>query len=69
MSLVLIVVIALLQAGGTKAVSDNAAIIGALVALGGVFTTQLVNSALVDRGTQESRNIETQRAQEDTLRV
>src|SRR5918993_1950587 len=69
LGLVLIVVIALLQTGGTKAVSDNAAIIGALVALGGVFTTQLVNSALVDRSTQESRIIETQRAQEVTLRV
>jgi uncharacterized protein YjbI with pentapeptide repeats len=44
--------------------SDNAALIGALVALGGVFTTQLVNSALEDQRTQESRNIEDQRIQE-----
>jgi uncharacterized protein YjbI with pentapeptide repeats len=43
---------ALLLTGGAKAVSDNAALIGALVALGGVFTTQMVNSALEDRRTR-----------------
>jgi uncharacterized protein YjbI with pentapeptide repeats len=50
--LALTIVIALLRTGGAKAVSDNAALIGALVALGGVFTTQLVNGALDDRRNQ-----------------
>ena len=62
--LALMVVITLLLTGGAKAVSDNAALIGALVALGGVFTTQMVNSALEDRRTQEARNIEERRTQE-----
>ena len=57
-------VIMLLQTGGAKAVSDNAALIGALVALGGVFTAQIVSIALEDRRTQESRNIEERRTQE-----
>jgi|SRR5215212_2371710 len=60
----LVVVIALLRTGGSNAVSDNAALIGALVALGGVFTTQLVSIALDDRRAQEARNIEEQRTQE-----
>jgi uncharacterized protein YjbI with pentapeptide repeats len=72
--LALMVVVALLLTGGAKAVSDNAALIGALVALGGVFTTQLVNSALEAqraqqaRGTQQEqweRDRETQQAQRD----
>jgi hypothetical protein len=62
--LALLVVIFLLRTGGAKAVSDNAALIGALVALGGVFTTQMVSIALDDRRTQESRNIEDRRTQE-----
>ena len=37
-----VVVMALLQTGDAKAISENAAVIGALLALGGVFTTQLV---------------------------
>jgi uncharacterized protein YjbI with pentapeptide repeats len=65
--LALVVVSALLHTGGAKSVSDNAAIIGALVALGGVFTTQLVNSALEDRRAQESRELEAQRAHETAL--
>jgi uncharacterized protein YjbI with pentapeptide repeats len=48
------VVMALLLTGGSKALSDNAALIGAVVALGGVFTTQLVNGALDDRRNQEA---------------
>ena len=44
--LALMVVIALLQTGGSKALSTNAALIGTLIALGGVFTTQLVNIGL-----------------------
>jgi hypothetical protein len=47
------VVMALLT-GGSKALSDNAALIGAVVALGGVFTTQLVNGALDDRRNREA---------------
>jgi hypothetical protein len=54
----------LLQTGDAKAVSENAAVIGALLALGGVFTTQLVNSALEDRRAREARDIEATRAQE-----
>ena len=37
--LALVVVIPLWRTGGSKALSDNAALIGAVVALGGVFTT------------------------------
>jgi pentapeptide repeat protein len=65
--LALIVIITLLQTGGAKAVSDNAAVIGALVALGGVFTAQMVSIALDDRRTQEARNLEAQRAGEAAL--
>jgi hypothetical protein len=65
--LALVVVIPLWRTGGFKAVSDNAALIGALVALGGVFTTQLVSIALDDRRTQESRELEAQRAHEAAL--
>jgi hypothetical protein len=65
----LVVVIALLRTGGTKAVSDNAALIGALVALGGVFTTQLVNIALEDRRTKKSRDFEAERAQDSALQA
>jgi hypothetical protein len=63
--LFLAVVIVLARTGGAKAVSVNAAVIGALVALGGVFTAQMVSIALDDRRTQEARNIERQRAQDD----
>jgi hypothetical protein len=60
-------VLTLLLSSGAKAVSDNAALIGALVGLGGVFTTQMVNSALDDRRAQETRELETQRAHEAAL--
>jgi uncharacterized protein YjbI with pentapeptide repeats len=75
------VVVVLLQfGGGAEAVSDNAALIGALVALGGVFTNQLVNNALEDqrargarKAEQEHReralNLQKQRAQEDALQT
>jgi uncharacterized protein YjbI with pentapeptide repeats len=69
LTLALLVVNALVQTGGAKAVSDNAAVIGALVALGGVFTTQMVNSALEERRAQEARNIEAQRAQDASLQA
>lgn len=59
--LALAVVIVLVQTGGAKAVSDNAAVIGALVALGGVFTAQIVSIALDDRRTREARDIENRR--------
>jgi hypothetical protein len=61
----LMVVITLLLTGGGKAVSDNAALIGALVALGGVFTTQMVNSALEDRRAQQARETEEAQRQRD----
>ena len=54
----LMLVITLLLTGGRKAVSDNAALIGALIALGGVFTTQIVNSALEAQRAQQARNTE-----------
>jgi uncharacterized protein YjbI with pentapeptide repeats len=47
-------VIVLLLTGGGKAVPDNAALIGALLALGGVLTTQLVNIALAAQRAQDS---------------
>jgi hypothetical protein len=50
----LVVVIVLLLTGGGKAVPDNAALIGALLALGGVLTTQLVNIALAAQRAQDS---------------
>jgi uncharacterized protein YjbI with pentapeptide repeats len=58
------VVLTLLLTSGVKAIEDNAGVIGALVGLGGVFTTQLVSIALEDRREQESRHIEAQRTQE-----
>src|ERR671912_506959 len=61
------VVIVLQRTGSDKAVSDNAALIGAVIALGGVFTTQLVSIALDDRRTEESRELEAQRAHEAAL--
>jgi len=63
--LFLLVVMLLLRTGGAKAVSDSAAVIGALVALGGVFTAQMVSIALDDRRTKEARDLESQRARDD----
>src|SRR5215210_5538761 len=69
-----VVAVLLLFGGGAKAVSDNAALIGALVALGGVFTTQLVNGALEAQRAQQARetqvlqrerDLETQQAQRE----
>src|SRR5687768_10448457 len=65
--LTLAVVMLLVKTGGAKAVSDNAAVIGALVALGGVFTAQMVSIALEDRRTRETRDLEAQRAHEAAL--
>ena len=61
------VVIALFGTGGTETVTANAALIGALVALGGVFTAQMVSIALDDRRAQETRELEAQRAHEAAL--
>jgi hypothetical protein len=61
------VVVALLLTGDAKAVSDNAALIGALVALDGVFTAQMVSIALEHRRTQEVRELEAQRAHKAAL--
>jgi hypothetical protein len=52
--LALLVVLWLGTTGGSKAISDNAAIIGALVALGGVFSAQLVSIALEAQRTHEA---------------
>jgi hypothetical protein len=51
-----VVVVLLRFGGGAQAVSDNAALIGALIALGGVFTTQMVNSALEAQRAQVAHN-------------
>src|SRR5215218_3881547 len=60
----LVVVMTLLLTRSAKTLSDNAALIGALVALGGVVTAQMVGIALEERRTQETRNIEKRRTQE-----
>jgi hypothetical protein len=52
---VAVVVMILHRTGGAKAVSDNAGIIGALVALGGVFTAQMVSISLADKRKLETR--------------
>jgi hypothetical protein len=62
--LVVTVVIVLLLTGNAKTVSNNAALIGALAGLGGVFTTQMVTSALEDQRRREARDIEAKRTQE-----
>ena len=56
-------VVLALVAGG-HALSDNAPLIGAVVALGGVFTAQLVGIALEDVRTWEARELEAGRARE-----
>src|SRR5215204_5285193 len=63
--LFIVVVMLLWRTGGAKLVSDNAALIGAMVTLGGVFTAQMVSIALDDRRSQEARDLEKQRAQDD----
>jgi hypothetical protein len=71
-----VVVVLLRFGGGAKAVSDNAALIGGPIALCGVFTTQIVNSALEAQRAQQAQNTEqaqrqrelevgSQRAQDD----
>src|SRR5918994_16250 len=65
--LALVVVMVLLQAGDANAVSDNAALIAAVVALGSVFTTQMVSISLDERRALEARDIEAQRSHETAL--
>jgi uncharacterized protein YjbI with pentapeptide repeats len=52
--LVLVVVFALWRAGGAEAVSVNAALIGGLLALGGVFTAQMVSITLEAQRAHEA---------------
>jgi hypothetical protein len=52
--LALMVIFTLLLTGDSKTLSDNAALIGAVIALGGVFTAQMVNSALDNRRAHET---------------
>jgi hypothetical protein len=61
------VVLTLLLTGDAKAVSDNAALIAAVIALGGVGTAQMVGIALEDRRRQEARDLEAQRTREAAL--
>ena len=58
------VVIALLRTGDAKAVSDNAPLIAAVIALGGVGTAQMVSIALEQQRTQEARALEDERTRE-----
>jgi uncharacterized protein YjbI with pentapeptide repeats len=64
-----VVVVLLLFGGGAKAISGNAALIGALVALGSVFTTQMVNSALEAQRAQQALEVGDQRAQDDATQA
>src|SRR5215207_5223511 len=50
--LALLVIVILQLRGDANAVSDNAAVIGALLALGGVGTAQMVSIALDQRRTE-----------------
>jgi uncharacterized protein YjbI with pentapeptide repeats len=61
------VVWALQRTGDAKAVSDNAPLIAAVIALGGVFTAQMVSIALEQQRTREARDLEAQRAGEAAL--
>jgi uncharacterized protein YjbI with pentapeptide repeats len=66
--LALVVVIVLVLTHGARAVAANAALIGAVVALGGVFTAQMVSISLDDRRSQEARDLEAQRTGDAALR-
>jgi hypothetical protein len=61
------VVLTLLLTHDAKALSDNAPLIAAVIALGGVGTAQMVGIALEDRRRQEARDLEAQRTREATL--
>jgi uncharacterized protein YjbI with pentapeptide repeats len=59
-----VVVVVLRQTGDPTAVSDNAPLIAAVIALGGVGTTQMVSIALEGRRTREARELEDGRTRE-----
>jgi uncharacterized protein YjbI with pentapeptide repeats len=59
-----VVIVLWWRTGDATAVSKNAAIIGALVALGGVFTTQWVTTALEAQRAQRTQELEAERATE-----
>src|SRR5215203_5003833 len=61
----MVIVVLLRYGGGTKAVSDNAAVIGALIALGGVFTNQIVNSALDRQRAEQARMSEQEQSERE----
>jgi hypothetical protein len=61
------VVLTLLLTHDAKALSDNAPLIAAVIALGGVGTAQMVGIALEDRRRQEARDLEAQRTREAAL--
>jgi hypothetical protein len=65
--LAVVVLLALLRTGDAKAISDNAPLIAAVFALGGVGTAQMVRIALEDRRVQEARDLEARRAGEAAL--
>lgn len=65
--LALLVVTVLYQSGDGSLISDNAALIGALIALGGVFTTQMVTTALDDQRARANSDLEDLRSQETKL--
>jgi hypothetical protein len=58
------VVLALQRTGDAQAVSDNAPLIAAVIALGGVFTAQMVSIALEQQRTRETRELEDRRTKE-----
>jgi hypothetical protein len=58
------VVLALRRSGDANAVSDNAPLIAAVIALGGVGTTQMVSIALEGRRAREARELEDRRVRE-----
>jgi hypothetical protein len=58
------VVIALRSSGDANAVSDNAPLIAAVIALGGVLTTQMVSIAVEDQRARETSKLEDRRNQE-----
>jgi hypothetical protein len=58
------VVLALRSTGDANAVSDNAPLIAAVIALGGVLTTQMVSIAVEDRRARETSKLEDRRSQE-----
>jgi len=64
--LALLVVIALTLTGGVTAVSDNAPLIAAVIALGGVFTAQMVSIALDARREKDARDAQRDQWEHET---